>query len=1764
MKSFFILCCLLGKAAADSGNDFVNNLFTDLAPLLALFGERVTQQFMSQSTGWADHILLSMAPLGIVTAIVAAIRVGGPPWLKAIIGRARENFAVVESELLSSTSNEVCEVWNGREIVRIMGKPPIAEFICLVRKNEPYLSLRPGKRMNVKFMTMDDAIKQGLIKRHCKDSELSDVQKKAPLEPKATSLGKLWRFLFLRRENGAVDEEAARDDSSADGRGPSIRGRCDEIGNDASSNLPDGPSTAPIGITSAATGVRAEEPEAFESCHGSLPALSEEEKSSPHADKSGRESSKSNDYSNETEIGQEKDDEWKLLAAIESGRREELLERRAARRNFPSRRYGRIFTSTSSDNEVPAAVKKSRFGAESWRTAQEPMSESPSARSENMPSYESPEPAIPPVTASISEVSDIVVIRNSHHTIPNISMNCHKSFRRGSLRLAAGFATLLQIILIIYSSGTVYYWRMKPDGKPVRSYGFPFAAGGSMTLVAGMMVCAHVVESYTKEIRYTVLKNRMARMIWLQQRQKVGEQVFDSCALYPPDAQEIIITSGRDQISQPLMLSLERLLPKLLRKVKENAPDTAKDDAAEEKESDSASEQEKANKLESLTMLEAKTFLGVTLALLGFFFQFTGIRALHWSVALTQLGAVGILTILRVWVRRGFSKPPVHYNLIPGHELDWLAVALQHSDTLPWRQDKTELHSEKAGLAWGVATGSDLQHMHGSTSSTCLNWEVESSHGEQVKSSSPCEDDDRLDAILPLRRDLAQASDWNGPLSPLAIKLAESLDAVMDLCFPNSKVRNTAQWDILLSPQKNHGARYARFHIRRENGRWRNQSDEIDAALSLWIFSVIMVYQWPTRQKNMGLETDQETESGDSWLRRKGALQKRGLQIIGRATESIIKDMDWWIPVSTTQLVEVRPIGTIAEGYIEERSCTQSSRDVYIEKDSYKKYCVTGRSSTKPSCFSLLNVDSQRQTGSFTDTRRGSIPDGEQLHGIMTRRTSDRTSDIFDCGTKEPRRFKQLFQSAIIKQRGKPSSKTEPQLFLALNATDSLDRMYARELLAAFIWAVAEKVEDSIPGEVTVHRSGAWSEQVGRGLVSKTGDLEFDIEVRHSGLSKMMEEIHARGFASPEQVHCLTISPLSCLGKLPDVVPVVQHMEAVARTLSSKPEYSFHETILHLWLFYSCSVATITPTGSASVQAVAAAIEHHRRLTDDMRAMLIQGTACEYYEPPQRSKQVTEIPMNISADYRDLVDARNRIQEMLTLAPPKVLALAEATKAWHRMKWCLEKEGKELQNSHYLDDKYRPHGISDRKADVKAIKDVSGTDPVEWFIFDQAEYDGRVETTITDMFGWSVLHHIASGRRLQLHGTYKRDDFVQIARNEDLNGWTPLHYACCRGHRNLAEGLMKLTRDVNHAGRDGRTPLHCAVQNNRLAVAKKLIDYGAVLDRLDKTGNSPIFWAAYKGHNEMFRFLFPLANIRRLCNGGRTLLHAAVIGGSRVIARMIGEDGRLMIDMTAIDEASMTALEYAVANEDVKMVRYLSTLLEPMLKGSRALDKAIVATIKRDRSIQISRETGSDRFENDRVKILRVLLLSLDEGSPQVVDAMIEAIRANHSEVVLLLIRDFKCQVDTKSSAGEYPIHVAVKEYSDEIVKILVEDGKASLDKKDENGKTALECAIEWNCGSMVGHLCRIKAEVAPDSLILALKIGNFVIAQQLLELGVEVDDGCFEAIKKSARVAAIAKLTKVLKNFQERNNGRARREAESGLRLEDSESLDRKEAGSG
>ena len=93
--------------------------------LLALFGGEFANHYLSQSTSWLDSIILAAGPLGVPTIIVATIRVAGSRLLKMLIGQARESNPSIEKALKSSTSNEVCERWDGTKVIRLETKDPL-------------------------------------------------------------------------------------------------------------------------------------------------------------------------------------------------------------------------------------------------------------------------------------------------------------------------------------------------------------------------------------------------------------------------------------------------------------------------------------------------------------------------------------------------------------------------------------------------------------------------------------------------------------------------------------------------------------------------------------------------------------------------------------------------------------------------------------------------------------------------------------------------------------------------------------------------------------------------------------------------------------------------------------------------------------------------------------------------------------------------------------------------------------------------------------------------------------------------------------------------------------------------------------------------------------------------------------------------------------------------------------------------------------------------------------------------------------------------------------------------------------------------------------------------------------------------------------------------------------------------------------------------------------------------------------------------------
>ncbi|KAK2793569.1 hypothetical protein FQN52_001155 [Onygenales sp. PD_12] len=115
--------------ASEWWDGFANNLATDLTPLIALFGDAPTKQYLSECLTTIDIVIFAIAPFGIITSLISAIRVCGTAPIRAFIGRAQEGRGVAEAELCTSTSREVCELYNNGGVARVFGRPKLLEIV---------------------------------------------------------------------------------------------------------------------------------------------------------------------------------------------------------------------------------------------------------------------------------------------------------------------------------------------------------------------------------------------------------------------------------------------------------------------------------------------------------------------------------------------------------------------------------------------------------------------------------------------------------------------------------------------------------------------------------------------------------------------------------------------------------------------------------------------------------------------------------------------------------------------------------------------------------------------------------------------------------------------------------------------------------------------------------------------------------------------------------------------------------------------------------------------------------------------------------------------------------------------------------------------------------------------------------------------------------------------------------------------------------------------------------------------------------------------------------------------------------------------------------------------------------------------------------------------------------------------------------------------------------------------------------------------------
>lgn len=117
----------------------------------------------------------------------------------------------------------------------------------------------------------------------------------------------------------------------------------------------------------------------------------------------------------------------------------------------------------------------------------------------------------------------------------------------------------------------------------------------------------------------------------------------------------------------------------------------------------------------------------------------------------------------------------------------------------------------------------------------------------------------------------------------------------------------------------------------------------------------------------------------------------------------------------------------------------------------------------------------------------------------------------------------------------------------------------------------------------------------------------------------------------------------------------------------------------------------------------------------------------------------------------------------------------------------------------------------------------------------------------------------------------KADVNCQVKRR----GWTPLHYAVCKGLTRATDALIKAGSDVNRAANNGATPLHVAAWWGNAEAIAALVSAGAKVNQRDKDGGTPLHAVAVSlaGHEQVITALVKAgADLHAADDEGNTLL----------------------------------------------------------------------------------------------------------------------------------------------------------------------------------------------------------------------------------------------------------------------------------------------------
>jgi ankyrin repeat protein len=165
---------------------------------------------------------------------------------------------------------------------------------------------------------------------------------------------------------------------------------------------------------------------------------------------------------------------------------------------------------------------------------------------------------------------------------------------------------------------------------------------------------------------------------------------------------------------------------------------------------------------------------------------------------------------------------------------------------------------------------------------------------------------------------------------------------------------------------------------------------------------------------------------------------------------------------------------------------------------------------------------------------------------------------------------------------------------------------------------------------------------------------------------------------------------------------------------------------------------------------------------------------------------------------------------------------------------------------------------------------------------------------------------------------------------EDTKGDTPLHLAAWAGNVEALASLLSHGADVDWlSGRDGYSPLWCAISANHIDAARLLLSkYGARVSLRSGSGLMPLHQASVTGQSAMCELLLDRgAQVDARDDDQNTALHYAAASGSKSSVRILLQAGAAV---NAQQAQGLTALHWAAHKGHVDALALLLDHMAPL------------------------------------------------------------------------------------------------------------------------------------------------------------------------------------------------------------------------------------------